>query len=100
MSPQPPRWISGMRMEVFELVRQLLSDGLGAIVITHHLNLAARYATHMVLLSDGRVAAEGTPAQVLRRETLETVFEWPVAVTNWLDATPQLVPLRPGERSP
>lgn len=87
-------------MEVFELVRQLVSDGLGAIVITHHLNLAARYATHMVLLSDGRVAAEGTPSQVLRRETLETVFEWPVAVTNWLDATPQLVPLRPGERSP
>ncbi|MEO8199684.1 MAG: ABC transporter ATP-binding protein [Gemmatimonadota bacterium] len=86
-------------MEVFELIRQLVTEGLGAIVITHHLNLAARYATHMILLSRGEVAAEGPPAQVLRREILEQVFEWPVAVTHWLDTTPQLVPLRPGETS-
>lgn len=87
-------------MEVFELVRQLVGEGLGAIVITHHLNLAARYATQMLLLSEGQVAAEGSPAQVLRREVLEKVFEWPVAVTSWLDNAPQLVPLRPGESIP
>ena len=85
-------------MEVFELVRQLVHEGLSAMVITHHINLAARYATSMLLLSHGRIAAEGPPAAVLRREILEPVFEWPVAVTDWLDASPQLVPLRPGEK--
>ena len=85
-------------MEIFELVRQLVNEGLAALVITHHINLAARFATRMLLLSKGEVAAEGPPATVLRRETLEPVFEWPVTVTNWLDHTPQLVPLRPGER--
>jgi iron complex transport system ATP-binding protein len=84
-------------MEVFELVRQLVGEGMAALVITHHLNLAARYATRMILLSNGKVAAEGTPAEVLHRGILELVFEWPVAVTSWLDAAPQLVPLRPGE---
>jgi iron complex transport system ATP-binding protein len=87
-------------MEVFELVRQLVEEGLAAMVITHHINLAARYATSMLLLSEGKIAAEGTPSQVLRRDALERVFDWPVAVTDWLDSVPQLVPLRPGERAP
>jgi iron complex transport system ATP-binding protein len=66
-------------------------------VITHHINLAARFATRMQLLSKGQVAAEGPPATVLRREVLEAVFEWPITVRDWLDHTPQLVPLRSGE---
>jgi iron complex transport system ATP-binding protein len=48
-------------MEVFELIRELVGTGLGAIVVTHHLNLAARYADRMLLLEEGRVAAEGRP---------------------------------------
>jgi ABC-type hemin transport system ATPase subunit len=51
----------------------------------------------MILLSSGRVAAEGTPAEVLRQETLREVFGWPVAVTTWCDGSPQVVPLRPQE---
>jgi iron complex transport system ATP-binding protein len=86
-------------MEIFELVRKLVDEGLAALVITHHINLAARYATTMLLLSGGRVAAEGTPAQVLRRDVLESVFEWPVRVMDWVESVPQLVPLRPGENS-
>jgi iron complex transport system ATP-binding protein len=84
-------------MEVFELVRSLVDAGLAALVITHHLNLAARYADRMLLLSGGRVVARGTPADVLARETLSAVFEWPVAVTSWCDGSPQVIPLRPGE---
>jgi hypothetical protein len=33
----------------------------------------------------------------MTRETLSRVFEWPVAVTTWLDGSPQVVPLRVGE---
>lgn len=84
-------------MELFELVRGLVDGGLAGMVITHHVNLAARFADRMMLLSAGRLAAEGTPAEVLRRETLREVFEWPVAVTTWCDGSPQVVPLRPHE---
>ena len=84
-------------MEVFELVRQLVRDGLGALVITHHLNLAARYADRMLLLADGHVVAEGAASEVLRRDVVERVFGWPVAVTTWGAGVPQVVPLRPGE---
>lgn len=84
-------------MELFELVRGLVDGGLAGLVITHHLNLAARFADRMLLLSEGRVVAEGSPAGVLRQEVLRRVFEWPVAVTTWCDGSPQVVPLRPGE---
>lgn len=85
-------------MEVLELVARLVTEGLGALVITHHLNLAARYATRMLLLAGGRVVAEGTPAAVLTEDVLARVFRWPLAVTRWSDGSPQVIPLRPGER--
>jgi iron complex transport system ATP-binding protein len=84
-------------MELFELTRQLVDGGLAGMVITHHLNLAARYADRIVLLNNGTLLAEGTPTEVLRRDLLTQVFQWPVAVTTWCDGSPQVVPLRPGE---
>ena len=81
-------------MELFELVRGLVDSGLAGLVITHHINLAARFADRMVLLSGGKVAGEGRPAEVLREETLRAVFDWPLAVTTWSDGSPQVVPLR------
>ena len=86
-------------MELFELIRRLVDAGLAGLVITHHLNLAARFADHMLLLSAGQVVAEGPPSAVLTRETLGRVFQWPVAVTTWCDGSPQVVPLRTGEAS-
>ncbi len=84
-------------MEVFELVRALADGGLGAMVITHHLNLAARYADELLLLNEGTRVAHGTPTEVLREELLSGVFQWPVAVSPWRDGAPQVVPLRPGD---
>jgi len=84
-------------MELLELVRRLVDGGMAGLIITHQLNLAARFADRMLLLDRGRMAAEGTPVEVLTRETLARVFEWPVAVTTWCDGSPQVVPLRTGE---
>jgi iron complex transport system ATP-binding protein len=86
-------------MEMLELIRRLVDGGLAGLVITHHLNLAARFADRMLLLSEGKLVAEGSPREVLQEETLMRVFEWPVAVTTWCDGSPQVVPLRTGERS-
>jgi iron complex transport system ATP-binding protein len=85
-------------MELLELVRALVDGGLAGLVITHDLNLAARFADTVLLLDRGRVAAEGPPSAVFRGEVLAGVFGWPVAVTTWCDGSPQVVPLRRGER--
>jgi iron complex transport system ATP-binding protein len=86
-------------MELFELVDHLVRDGLGGLIITHHLNLAARFSHRILLLDRGSVVAAGTPAEVLNQETLSRVFDWPVAVTTWSDGSPQVMPLRPSDRT-
>jgi iron complex transport system ATP-binding protein len=86
-------------MEIFDLLRRLASeDGATVLLVTHHLNLAARFAGTLLLLRKGRVAGVGDPAEVLRQTTVEDVFEWPVSVVPHLGpgpdtGAPQIVPL-------
>ncbi len=81
-------------MELFELVRALADrDGLAVVLITHHVNLAARFADQALLLADGRPAGAGTPAAVLTRESVERVFAWPVSIAPF-EGRPQVIPLR------
>jgi iron complex transport system ATP-binding protein len=67
-------------MEIFELLRHLGHARKTVLLVTHNLNLAARYAHRLVLLSEGRVAAVGAPGEVLTRERVEGVYGWPVRI--------------------
>lgn len=84
-------------MALFTFLRDLARDGLGVLVITHHLNLAARLADRMVLLHAGRVTSTGRPSEVLTSRAVAEAFAWPVAITTWCDGAPQVVPLLPFE---
>ena len=84
-------------MGIFELLRALCAEGVTVVLVTHNLNLAARYAQRLLLLDRGRVAAAGAPGDVLRADVIERVYRWPVAVHR-LDedrGAPHVVPLRP-----
>ncbi|MEO8449887.1 MAG: ABC transporter ATP-binding protein [Gemmatimonadota bacterium] len=81
-------------MEIFELLRTLVDEGLAALVITHHVNLAARLADELVIVSKGRVARRGSPADVMEAVALSDVFDWPVTVEHLADGAPQLIPER------
>ena len=86
-------------MELFHLLRELRADGLAVLVITHDLNLAARFADQLLLLDQGRARARGAPAEVLSREALEGVYEWSLRVVPHLGpgsdtGAPQTIPLR------
>ena len=85
----------GHEMGLFELVERLVREGLAGLVVTHHLNLAARYADRMLLLDGGRLVATGPPGEVMRAELLSRIFRWPVAVLPLAEGAPQIVPLRP-----
>jgi len=62
------------QIRVFELIARTVAAERGAVVVTHELNLASQFATRIVLLDGGRVAAQGTAREVLRREVLEPVY--------------------------
>lgn len=82
-------------MAILELLRRSADSGLTVVVVTHGLDLAARFADRLLLLSQGVVAAEGTPAEVLTEPTLTGVYGWPVSVsTDPVSGTPRVTPLR------
>lgn len=67
-------------MSIFQLLRGSADAGMTVLLITHNINLAARFADRLLLLDRGRVAAQGQVEQVLDARVLEEVYRWPVAV--------------------
>jgi iron complex transport system ATP-binding protein len=87
-------------MAVFELAARQAALGRAVLLVSHQLNLVARFADHLVLLHRGRVAAEGPPAAVMDGATLERVYDWPLVVTrDPAVGAPALVPLRSPARA-
>ena len=84
-------------MEILELLKSSAEAGITVLLITHGLDRVAQFADRMLLLSRGRVAAEGTPSQVMREDTLREVYEWPISVhVDPRSGTPRVTPVRSG----
>ncbi len=66
----------GHRLHCWEWLRAWLSAtaGRGCLVVTHDLVLASRFADELVLLERGRIAAHGTPAEVLTPARIASVY--------------------------
>ena len=82
-------------MGAFELLAELAQRGRTVLAVSHQLNLVSRFADYVVLLNRGRIAAAGTPDEVMRASVLESVYEWPLVVSrDPAVGAPTLVPLR------
>ncbi|MEU4778973.1 ABC transporter ATP-binding protein [Micromonospora sp. NPDC023633] len=63
------------QVEVLDLLTDLnLTRGTTIVMVLHDLNLAARYADHLIALAAGKLYAAGEPAQVLTQECVRAVF--------------------------
>jgi iron complex transport system ATP-binding protein len=82
-------------MAIFELLSSLARSGLAVLLVSHQLNLVARFADTIVLLDEGKVATSGAPAEVMNATLLEAVYRWPVVITrDPAIGAPAVVPLR------
>ncbi|MBA3657289.1 MAG: ABC transporter ATP-binding protein [Gemmatimonadaceae bacterium] len=82
-------------MALFELLGSLATEGLAVLVVSHELNLVSRFASRIVLLREGKLAASGTAEDVMKPEILERVFDWPLHVMrDAVIGAPALFPLR------
>ena len=70
------------QLEVMDVIRDVVEDGKMAIVALHDLNLALRYADRVVVMKDGRVIANGKPAEVLEEDVIERVYGVKAIVKN------------------
>ncbi|HLY75337.1 MAG TPA: heme ABC transporter ATP-binding protein [Planctomycetota bacterium] len=84
------------QVQILRLVRELRNEKRTAVLASlHDLNLAAAYADRIVLLSKGRIAAAGTPQEVLSERVLRPVFGPEVAVRIHPDTGGPLVLVTP-----
>ncbi|GCE77187.1 ABC transporter ATP-binding protein [Cellulomonas biazotea] len=83
------------QVEVMDLCARLHEEGRTLVAVLHDLNQAARYATHLVAMREGRVVAEGPPADVVTVDLVREVFGLACRVVPDPESgTPMVVPLR------
>jgi iron complex transport system ATP-binding protein len=83
------------QIEVLDLLTDLNRDrGTTIVMVLHDLNLAARYADHLVAVAGGRVHAAGDPGDVLTADTVRAVFGLESRViTDPVSGRPLMLPL-------
>jgi iron complex transport system ATP-binding protein len=62
------------QIDVMNSLRQAADKGALVIVVTHDLGLAARFADTVLVLSEGRLVAQGAPAAALSQQVMADVF--------------------------
>ncbi|WP_234188435.1 heme ABC transporter ATP-binding protein [Shinella sp. NM-101] len=65
---------------VLAAAKAMAREGATVVAVLHDLNLAAAFADRIVLLSDGRIAGNGPPWEVLQQERIETVYRQSVRI--------------------
>lgn len=67
-------------LEILKLTKSVSKKGVGALVVLHDQNLAARFADYVYLLVDGEVYREGEVSEVFTDKTLSTSYQLPIRV--------------------
>jgi iron complex transport system ATP-binding protein len=62
------------QVEVLDLCADLHEQGRTMVAVLHDLNLATRYATHLIAMRDGRIVAEGNPSEIVTAAMVEETF--------------------------
>ena len=83
------------QVEVLDLLTDLVKHrGRTVIVVLHDLNLACRYADHIVAMKAGRIVAEGRPAEVVTEAVVAEVFGMSSRILlDPVSHTPMIVPI-------
>jgi iron complex transport system ATP-binding protein len=83
------------QVEVLDLLADLNEhEGRTIVLVLHDLNLACRYAHHLIAMRGGSVVTEGTPAEVMTTEVVEEVFGLRARIIDDpLTGTPLVLPL-------
>lgn len=102
VGPRGPRWLMldepvasldlGHQLQVMRLARSYADAGGGVVAIMHDLNLSAMFADRMAFLIAGRLAASGSPSDVMRRDVLEAAYGCRIAPNSAPQSGPWLLP--------
>jgi len=83
------------QVELMELFAELNARGRTIVAVLHDLNHAARYASHIIAMRDGRIVSEGPPEHVITSDRVQEVFGLAnIVIEDPVTRGPMVVPLR------
>lgn len=84
------------QLEVLDLCDGLRRDGHTVVAVLHDLNLAFRYAGHVVVMAEGAIVAAGHPSEVVSAALIDSVFDIRCRIISDPEtSTPMVIPLAP-----
>jgi iron complex transport system ATP-binding protein len=74
-----PLW----QLRLMDLLQGLAKGGQAVLIALHDLDLAGRYADRLIMMKDGRIAADGEPRALLAGDAVGEVFGIRRAKEGW-----------------
>ena len=68
--------------EVYRLLKSMTAKGTGVVVVAHDIGSISRWADRLILLSGGKILADGVPGDVLNEKILEDAYGTPVKIIS------------------
>lgn len=83
------------QVEVLDLLTDLnRRRGTTIVIVMHDLNLACRYADHLIAMRDGQITRQGRPGEVITAATMQDVFGLSASIIDDpISGTPTIVPI-------
>ncbi|MBI9111633.1 ABC transporter ATP-binding protein [Maridesulfovibrio ferrireducens] len=70
------------KIELFDMLKKMNGQGATIICVIHDLNLAALYFDRLVFLSNGKVELDGSPAKVITKDNIASVYKTDVSIVE------------------
>lgn len=82
----------GHKVKLMRILKKLQKRGIAIMVISHDIELMARYCDRLTLLCEGKVLADGTASEVIQPELIRQAYDCEVEIVREKNM-PQIIPV-------
>ena len=83
----------GHKIKLMRILKKLQNRGIAIMVISHDIELMARYCDSLTLLCEGSVLASGTASEVIQPDLIKQAYDCDVEVKENINNIPHIIPV-------